>query len=271
MRIIVISLVCLVSIFSILFGVIQYDKKIKSAGDQARAELALLEEKEEEAPLVKEVEAVSPAIADKISGLDEPLAEKIRLAVENGEKVTVVAAGSSAIGKPESITPWPAILQESLDRQYGSGIFDIIVKDYGSKNSYEVIEEAGHEEIAALQPDVLIIEPFLLNDNGYTTVRDTLYHLNIIISTVKLISPDVVIYLQPSVPVRDDSYYLDQVKSLEEYAVSQNITYMNHWVEWPEMGEEEFLNYLDEAAFIPTQKGHEIWAGFIEKYFVASN
>lgn len=257
----IISVVCILSIGVIAFGIFQYDKKIETTSEQAKLKIAETntkadEEKKSNAAQLKETEKLNNLTAN----LEEPLAQKIINATKEEKKLTLVILGSEAMGNPEEETSWAKSLTEELNASYGENLFEYHIENVGTKNSTQVIEEGIHEKVAALQPDIIIIEPFLLNDLGYTTMKDTLYHLDILLSTVKIIKPNVIIILQPANPIISNEYYVDQEKELENFANENNYVYLDHWDAWPN-GEE------DISPTIPDQKGQDIWASFIIKYF----
>ncbi|ART78080.1 hypothetical protein B4U37_19450 [Sutcliffiella horikoshii] len=255
----VISIICVLSIGVIAFGIFQYDKKIETTSEQAKLKIAetdtnVDEEKETSKPQLMDTKELSTLTAN----LQEPLAQKISNALEEEKKLTLVILGSQAIGEHEEGTSWTKRFVEELNASYAD-LFEYHIENVGTKNSSQVIEENIHEKVVTLQPDILIIEPFLLNDLGYTTMKDTLYHLDILLSTVKIIKPNVTIMLQPANPIADNEYYLDQVKELENFASENNYVYLDHWETWP--SEEE------NTPTISKQEGQDIWASYLIKYF----
>ncbi|MBO1915491.1 hypothetical protein J4G37_63015, partial [Microvirga sp. 3-52] len=57
---------------------------------------------------------------------------------------------------------------------------------------------------------------------------------------------DAVVVLHPAQLLRRAMNYPAQVQSVKGYADSENIPYIDHWTEWPEVNSEELVQYLDK-------------------------
>ena len=148
---------------------------------------------------------------------------------------------------------------------YGRGSFSINVRSFGEKISLEAMREIRDQGIEST-PDILLLEPFLLKDNGKIRIEDSLDAVTSIISSYRNANEDLIVILQPSNPLYDSKFYPLQVKKLKEYAEENEYIYLNHWKAWPELDNVEMEDYLTEDSK-PNHKGHQIWAKYLVDYF----
>lgn len=80
--------------------------------------------------------------------------------------------------------------------------------------------------------------------------------------------PDSTFILQPSYPIYLPKYYATQVQALKDYAVANNLTYLDHWTAWPATDNSEIKNYLIEGQNGPNEQGTQVWTQFLVEYFV---
>src|SRR5690606_12574411 len=112
----------------------------------------------------------------------------------------------------EQTISWPYSLENELNSFYGPNVFITNILNLEDISSSHLIETNGHLEIAAIRPDIIVIEPMLLNDNGFVKVEDTISNLEELIAVVKKESPEVFVIIQPSNPTYAPSYYEVQIK-----------------------------------------------------------
>ncbi|TYR78841.1 SGNH/GDSL hydrolase family protein [Priestia megaterium] len=205
---------------------------------------------------------------DYASNLPEGVVEKLADASETGEPMKLVIVGSQSTSKGEN--GWPALLTEKLDEAYGEALVDVEVYEYKEMNTLDFVRSDTYEDIVKAQPDVLLFEPFLLNDNGVVGIKNTLENLDVIMTHVTDEVEDVVTILQPSQPIYNAVNYPVEVEELASFAKENNYEFVNHWEAWPDYKSEEILDYLSEDQRQPNKKGHETWAEFLTEYFVAS-
>ena len=258
-----IALTCIVCILCILAGKLHWEKKIDKTVEDAKSSVQSVHAEERTNSPADENH--SDDLSKLTANFPESLSEKVLNAVQEGETISIVAMGSDATVSGEGT--WTNRLQQRLNEAYGEGVFQLTVKSYGDDLSIEVVQQQKYEEVADLKPDILLLEPFVLNDNGLVAIENTLDSVEIIINAVKHASEDAVIMLQPPNPIHNATYYPAQVEALQNYAEEQGIIYLNHWTNWPEQTSEDILNYLNEETNTPNEKGHEVWAEYLAKYF----
>ncbi|WP_181833279.1 SGNH/GDSL hydrolase family protein [Bacillus taeanensis] len=259
-----IAVVCLASLSALIAGKIHWDQKIKEAAVDALLEGSPVEA---EAKELASSETTPVNVDTLTANLPEDLAEKIQAKLASKETIKFVVVGSKAVSEGEQ--GWPALLQQQLDTAYGEDVFDIVVKSYGDDHSVTVVQNQKQYEIAALQPDILLLEPFTLNDTGAVESENNQQSIEAIVYAVKQSSPDAVIFLQPPNPAYNVLYYSAQVAVLEAYAAEKGYYYLNHWASWPKPDSEELLQYIHKEDDTPNEKGHQLWADYLGNYFLS--
>lgn len=267
-KFIVIILFIILSGAVILFGNKQYNNKLSQTNQQAQAELTRYEEEFKEQKLHEETEEQERFEA-LLGNLTPELEEKVRHALGNGEPLKVVAMGSRALTGNGDTIPWPDILEERVNNMYGENLFDVETLAFGKDNTFEVVGNEKHIEVARLKPDILILEPFIWNDNGYARIEDTLYHIGVMVQAAERENEDVVIFIQPPNPIYGSTFFQKQVERVKDYSLEQGLLYFDHWQAWPDTSDELLESYIHEDDYIPNQIGHELWAEYIVNYFVA--
>ncbi len=201
--------------------------------------------------------------SEEVSELASNLPKEIKEELQKEElPITVEAVGSSATS--EDRVGWPAVLQENLDNTYGEGVFELTVTSFGDKTSDEVAQEINPGNV-----DVLLLEPFLLKNNGILRIEDSLELTTNMINKYKKVNEDVTIMLQPSNPLYDAIHYPLQVEELERFANENDYVYIDHWEAWPALDDEKMNEYLTEESE-PNEMGHNIWAQYLTSYFTGN-
>jgi hypothetical protein len=190
----------------------------------------------------------------------ESAKELLKLSLKNSTPFTILFVGSSAL-------QWEKEVTQSLLDNFGTDHITTEVHTY-DLTSKEFIEENKQLELSARKAQLIVIEPFLLNDNGEYTIDESLANLTKIIEDIKVESPDTTIILQPSYPIYLPKYYATQVQALKDYAVANNLTYLDHWTAWPATDSSEIKNYLNEGQNGPNEQGTQVWAQYLVEYFV---
>ena len=141
---------------------------------------------------------------------------------------------------------------------------------YQSPNDDNGYDISDYKDIMKEKPDVLLFEPFLLNDNGVVGITNTLDNLDVIMSHITEADKDLVTILQPSQPIYNATNYPKEAEALGEFAKTNGYEYVNHWSAWPDYKSEKILDYLVEKQRVPTAKGNKAWSSYLEEYFTAS-
>ena len=178
----------------------------------------------------------------------------------------ILLLGSESIGdkKLGLVTP----IKEALEKKYDQYVtIDSIAYD-GTSSDY--VSEQAYSALVDKKPDMIIMEPFLLNDNNVIDISTTLMNLREIISETKDQLPDVTFVLQPAQQIYDASLYPMQVSDLQKFAEAEKITYWNHWEAWPDGKDKEVLDYLVKDSSDPNEKGYEVWSKYLANKLISN-
>ncbi|OAT80998.1 hypothetical protein A6P54_13470 [Bacillus sp. MKU004] len=191
--------------------------------------------------------------------------ESFLKAVSENRPYKMAVIGSGVLGAGDS--GWSDQLKEALQETYG-GQLEVEVFEYDMV-SIDFLYSAESDEIIEYAPDLVLYEPFTLNDNsGRVASRDNHRSIELFLDQLKQANSDVVLMLQPTQPLYGATFYPQQVESLKEFAAESDIPYLDHWALWPDSGDEELLDYVDESKTVPNEKGHEMWADYLIDYFI---
>jgi hypothetical protein len=191
--------------------------------------------------------------------------KNFQAALEEGQPYKIVIAGSPALGT--ETVGWAAIVQQELIKVFGETI-SVVVKIH-DLTSQEYITQEKHEELASEQADLLLLEPFILKNNGKVGNDLAAEHYSQIVATIKEANQEAVVILQPANPLSLAKYYPLQVEALQEYAEANNLSYIDHWQAWPDTENErkELLDIGDPS--YPNERGHQLWADYLISYFIS--
>jgi hypothetical protein len=244
----------------IILGHIHWQQKVHHSVQQAMTEST--HSMHEEVAEGKESQLMKYA-----AHLPKEVQEKIKKAIHTNHPVRLVIVGSEATSS--SADGWPHLLKKQLESTYGSRVFSVTVKEYKGMTTKTAIESNIDQEIIDLRPDILLFEPFILNNNGVIEINDTLEEITTILTSIKSSLPNVTIMLQPPHPIYDAKYYPLQVDELKKFAKENRYIYLDHWSQWPDYRSVEIKKYLDVTNSLPNKNGHRVWANFLIHYFIA--
>ncbi|NYE05903.1 hypothetical protein F4694_002678 [Bacillus niacini] len=188
----------------------------------------------------------------------ETAKDQFLLSMKAGNPFKILFVGSGAL-------QWGNVVSQGLTESFGSKRISTSLHTFDS-TSDDFIAGNKQLEIAAEKAQLVVIEPFLLNDNGTTTIDVTLANLTKIMDDIKAESPETTFILQPSYPFYLPNYYSIQVKALKEYATLNNLTYLDHWSAWPATDNPQINDYVTQSG--PNAEGLNVWANYLVEYFV---
>ena len=200
--------------------------------------------------------------------LPKSVKARLQKAEQTKTPLKMVIVGSAPQEQVKST--WAELLKKKIEDSYGSSLIHVEVHEYKNMTTLQFIKSGAYKEIADAHPDVLLFEPFLLNDNGVVGIENTLENVNIILTYVKEQNEQVITILQPSAPVYKANNYPSDANALENFAKENSYEYINHWSAWPDYHSEDILNYLTKTPGQPNDKGEKIWAQYLENYFTNS-
>jgi lysophospholipase L1-like esterase len=190
----------------------------------------------------------------------EEAKQQLKLALEEEKPYKILFVGSADMEWEKSVT-------QSFSESFGSDRVITATHTY-ELSTKDIVTQNKQAELAAEQAQLVVIEPFLLNDNGKLKIDVTLVNISKIIEDIKAANPNTTFILQPSYPIYLPKYYSTQVETLKEYAAANNITYLDHWTAWPATDNQEIKNYLNEDQSAPNEQGYQVWAQFLTDYFI---
>jgi hypothetical protein len=239
-----------------------------TAGTETKSSDEAVAEENEDDQVKEEAEAVEPEedvdVQTLISNWPEKAQQRFITLREEGTPFKVAVVGSNAMGVEEN--GWAPQLKGALTTSYGDQI-EVELFQY-DLTSIDFINGTESDEVISTEPDLVLLEPFSLVDNS-NSVGTVQNHDSILMFQNRLneVNEEGVLVLQPPHPLAGATYYPEQIESLEEFAVEEGITYIDHWTGWPE--EDELVDYLIESQDTPNEKGHELWADELMEYFIS--
>jgi lysophospholipase L1-like esterase len=191
-----------------------------------------------------------------------PVAAKrqLKLALEEHKPFKILFVGSSAM-------EWEKNVSQSITESFGRDKIKTVLHTY-DQTTEDIITENKQLELAAEKAQLVIIEPFLLNDNGNVKIDVTLANLTKMMEDITSENPDTTFILQPSFPIYLPNYYSVQMEALKKYAAANNLTFLDHWSAWPATDNPEIKDYLNEDQSSPNEKGYQVWAQFLTDYLI---
>ncbi|UTR11818.1 SGNH/GDSL hydrolase family protein [Evansella sp. LMS18] len=271
-------LIIFISIGAVIFGRFSYQAKLSDIAEAAKehSSTPILQAEDNAASEPEENngtdnnESSEINIAELTGDLDSSIRDLIEGRYAEDEKIEVAAFGSRALtdSENEGLIPWPELLEENLNESYGTELFEITIYSFDRLTSLEVYQDSLYEEAAVSQPDLLILEPFMLSNNGNVRIEDSLDITERLIEEFERENEDIIVLVQPAPPLYNSVFYPQEVEELKNFAEETGLTYIDHWEEWPGIQEDELLNYSVDRQGIPTEAGHELWAEALKKYFV---
>lgn len=254
MKIAVNIIAFLILVISLIVGKMYWNEKVAEQGVASPTRVAVQNSEEKEWNIYAK-------------NLPNAIVTKIHNAEETGEPLKIVIAGSQDTSKESDA--WPAIVEEELTNTYGSDLVTVEVQEYDQSTTLQFVKNQSYKKIIAAQPDVLIFEPFLANDNGVVGITNTLDNLSIIMKHVEEQVDGVVTIIQPSHPIYNAINYPKEAEQLQAFADEHGYEYINHWEKWPKASSEELLTYLTEDKNAPNEKGNKAWAEAVIEYWTA--
>ncbi|EMR06563.1 hypothetical protein C772_01458 [Bhargavaea cecembensis DSE10] len=188
---------------------------------------------------------------------DAKVQEVLLARLEAGEPAQMVVIGS---GEIQGIADR---LADAVNEAYG----DFLTVDAFAFDgtSAEFVEQGVPNLAWTNEYDIVLYEPFTLNNNGIVVIEDEHAHIAQVEERAMEAVQDSAFLITPSHPIENAGYYLTQIDSLKNYAEQQGIPYVDTWNNWPM---DELDSYLDENG-VPTEQGLDVWADALIQYFIA--
>ncbi|QUW21242.1 SGNH/GDSL hydrolase family protein [Sporosarcina sp. Marseille-Q4063] len=261
---IIIVVICLILL---VFSYMQWKEKINSAkgmeSSSLKVEAGAKSDSSDEDDDVKP-DADVERLLSLTSNQDEIVSSVFQSRLEADEVVDFLIVGSDVMefGEPG----YAERLEIALLEAYGDSVNVSTVAIEGASNSF--VAEMDELIDFNVGYDVVLFEPLTLNSNGVVVVETQLEHIETFIDRVKDEVEDAVVVLHPPQPLHQAIHYPLQVESVKRFAEANEISYINHWTEWPDKDSDDLPNFLDEDS-MPNSDGAEIWANTLITYFIA--
>ena len=203
-------------------------------------------------------------IEQAIVNADEPVQELVLNRFDAGEQVQMLVVGSTAMddGSPG----YAKLLTDELANTYGSFLETNIASFDGTSKDF--IEEKMDGIDWTKTYDLVLYEPFTLNNNGKVKIEDEHKHIQVLEEKMLVEVSDAVLVLQPPYPIYEAAFYLVQIEALEKYAKTKAYPFINHWSSWPSTSDENLTTFLTEDNS-PNEEGAKLWASSLITYFTA--
>lgn len=266
----IVLVVLLICLGSIVAGHFHWENKIASKGQEIQTtNIASLNE---QAAVKSQVEdnaeqnddQGAQLAAEYANQLPSTLKEAVLQKVKSAEQVRFLIVGSKGLtGK----SAWPNIFEEEMKKYYGDN-FEFYIHEIIDHTSSKVVEQQLHllDEIV---PDVVLLDPFVIEDNyGLVQISRRFANIEEIMNDYKEQNEEVVILLQPSMPLYGARNYPREIEALQKFAEQQSYLYLNHWTNWPHYNDVEFKQYVSEDTQHPNDFGNNAWAEYLLRFFI---
>jgi hypothetical protein len=251
------AIICLVILF--------YGHSYWSERTAVKAEI----EKKATSPTVQETKQTNEPNYDeflaKAQNWPESAKQQLQKSLVQKQPFKILFVGSTVLGNKDQGMLKDVIQQ--LNDSFGRDHLTITVHTYDVTSS-DFLAKNDQLEIEAEKAQLIVFEPFLLNDNNKGNVKDSLNNLTKIISDVAGADPDTTFILQPSYPLYAAKYYPIQVAKLKQYAAQNQLTYLDHWTSWPASTDKTLNDYLLPGGTGPNDKGNQVWSQYLINYFI---
>ncbi len=241
------------AIIIIIGGHYYYQQKLQAIAEEAQqidVDIIDNEEDKDKEPTVSDDDA-----STELPSATGMLNEWIEQYGTDGS-LEIVAFGSTSITHEDVDLSWPYVLTDLLQSTAGNIDVNMHVVDVDRLNTFEIAESDYIDEVISLRPEVLLIEPFLLNDNGVLMKEDSIEMLRRILSHLEPELAETEIILLPGNPLFGAGYYLEQTQALEQFANDEDYIYADHWFAWPSTDDSELNNLIENAR--PNEQGHHV-------------
>jgi hypothetical protein len=179
--------------------------------------------------------------------------------LNSDEVLSITAFGSTSITNAENPSrSWPLLLEEKLSDLADVPEIETTIVDVERLTSRDVLNSEFINEVIDSKPDVLLFEPFILNDNGNLPMDVSLQALEGMLEQIQEELPDTALILMPANPLPGANFYLKQIEELESFAKENDYLYAYHWLGWPSTEDGELEDYIANGR--PNEAGHALWA-----------
>ncbi|MFS0788294.1 hypothetical protein ABC345_18180 [Shouchella sp. 1P09AA] len=200
-------------------------------------------------------------------------ADQIVAQYEANETIHVTVIGSDVHEGGEDMTAWYQQAEKALNDYYGEDAFSFsFLEPYKGYTSADVVQSDMIEDLKTGESDMIVLEPFLLNDTRLMAPEDTVQFTDEIIQEIQTERYDAFLMLQPANPIASPTAYQEQVDAIAHFASENDVAYLDHWSAWPSTNDEAIHEYIvenDMGTVQPNQQGHDVWSDAFVQFLTA--
>jgi hypothetical protein len=190
---------------------------------------------------------------------------RFKQSLKTGNPFKILFVGSPAMGSETDGTF--LLVKQKLTETYGEHI-EVQLKTF-DMTSTQFLYQKKQNEIVAEAADMIVFEPFILENNGEVLIEKTMTDLEVVMDAVKVAKPESTIILQPAYTLYNAKIYPRQVEELNKYAETHQIPYLDHWTAWPDPATEEMKDYLFKDQSAPSGKGAQVWSDYLIQFLIS--
>ncbi|MFY4775151.1 hypothetical protein [Metabacillus sp. RGM 3146] len=264
MKRVLLVFIIILAVGSVAAGKIYWEKKISAQASSAtKTSTAAPPVQESEKNVFDEKNRLKSA-----NNLPKETAAKFAKAIKEKKPLTFMVGSDTTEGTQKT---WPALFKEELLKVYSDQVVKVDLELYKDKTTKDILTEKIDQKLSMKKPDILLIEPFILKDNGVVGISNTLSNTERILNSFKQENKDISIFIQPSYPMYKAKYYPKEVTKVAQFSKDQGIPFLNHWEKWPNDQSKEMLSFLNSNKSAPSEKGNQVWLQYLNHYFAGEN
>ena len=159
--------------------------------------------------------------------------------------------------------------QQNLQKYYGKKFWNIKNITYNGETSEQLLAEKVQNQVLATNPDVVLYEAPLFNDNQNIEATASLTSNEQLITN--LVSTGAEVIVQPSPPIYGGVVYPVQEEQFKQ-SLSTKYPYIDYWSSYPYKNSDEMKALFADDGVYRTlnDSGNKIWLDYITKYFTAN-
>ncbi|WP_462410333.1 SGNH/GDSL hydrolase family protein [Neobacillus sp. Marseille-QA0830] len=254
----------IVFIFVVIFGQVHWKQQIASSSSSVTDAVKQVSEATEDQD--KQAETSHADLLKYTLNWPAEALVIFKQALEKKRPYKILFVGNDAFGT-ETTGAYPAVKQKLVDT-FGEGTVQVSIRTYKT-TSTQVLSSGKQNEVAADAADMIILEPFILRNNGFLKIDKTIQDMTKMIEAIHTKNPKAVVMLQPSHPLYQAKNYPKEVAELKKYAEENQIPYLDHWASWPDPNTVAIKEYLTADQSAPSDKGYQVWSDYLIKYLVS--
>jgi hypothetical protein len=195
------------------------------------------------------------------ANLPQKAQEKLKNNIEKGKvtNLTLLVSDNSSV---------TTSLKNELENSYGKNVWNVKEVDYHTSTSTALISQNFSEQVSSTQPDIILYEVPLLNDNMSTDEIDSKTNNDQILTL--LAKTNAAILVEPSQPIYQGVVYPAQEKTFEE-GLSKDYSFVDYWSAFPATDSDDMKKLVvDDGVFHNlNDAGNKIWSTYLNNYFIA--